>query len=263
MGTVAPDALRAERAEAAYWATYARNIPTTDDTRDTGAISVAGGYAICVQGSSIEYGLGVGTARPLRDDDLLIVDEFYGSRGLPSQLELHPAVVERDASLLYRWGYLPERTTAMLERDIGGDGAIDPRFTVEFMTSRKAEWSELVVAGQADVRETLDRERARRTTVACAHAADALVAIRIDGHLAGGGALGVTGDVAFLFCTATLPRYRRAGVHAALISARLNAGRSRGATFAFLTAPPESAAFASAEAAGFRAAYVRRRFRKP
>ena len=80
MGSVAVEALRAERAEAAYWATYARNLPTTDDTRDTGAIPVAGGYAICLQGSSIQYGLGVGTSRPLREDDLQIVDEFYGSR---------------------------------------------------------------------------------------------------------------------------------------------------------------------------------------
>lgn len=262
MGSVTAEVMRAERAEAAYWATYARNIPTTDDTRDTGAIPVAGGYAICMQGSSIEYGLGVGTSRPLREDDLRIVDEFYGSRGLPSQLELHPLVAERDAPILRAWGYKPERAVTVLERDIGADPLIPDRLSVETLTGRRAEWTDLVAAGLVDSVPADERDRIRRTTYVCACAANALVAIRVEGRLAGGGALGVTGDVAFLFCASTLPAYRRQGVHAALLAARLAIGRSRGATFAFMTAAPESAAVASAEDTGFRAAYVRRRFRK-
>lgn len=253
------DALRAERAEAAYWATYARNIPTTDDTRDTGAIPVAGGYAICLQGTSIQYGLGVGTSRPLREDDLRIVDEFYGSRRLVSRLELHPTVAERDAPIVARWGYRPERAVAMLEREIGSDPALPPAFSVETLTTRRSEWTELVAAGLLDVTPRSEVERLRRTTHVCASAASALVAIRVDGKLAGGGALGVTGDAAFLFCASTLPEFRRRGVHAALIGARLAIGRSRGATFAFMTAEPNSDAFASAESAGFSATYVRQR----
>lgn len=262
MGLAAVEALRAERAEAAYWATYARNIPTTDDTRDTGAVPVAGGYAICLQGSSIQYGLAVGTARPLRSDDLLIVDEFYGNRGLVSQLELHPLVAERDAHILAQWGYRPTIATAILERDITHDPAIPERFVVESLSSRKVEWTELVVAGLGDTTPPGELERVRRTTYACASAANALVGIRVEGRLAGGGALGVTGDVAFLFCSSTLPAYRGTGAETASIDARIAIGRSRGATFAFMTAPPESPAFADAEAAGFRATYVRRRFRK-
>ncbi len=262
MGPLAVESLRAERAEAAYWATYARNIPTTDDTRDTGAISVAGGYAICLQGSSIDYGLGVGTARPLREDDLRIVDEFYGSRRLASRLELHPRVAERDAPLLGRWGYRPEGQTTMLERGIETDPAIPPALTVETLTTHRLGWTDLVVAGLTDGTPAADLERLRRTVHVCASAADALVGIRVEGRLAGGGALGVTGDAAFLFCASTLPEYRRLGVHAALIAARLAIGRSRGATFAFLTAPPESAALLSARAAGFSPTYVRQRLRK-
>jgi GNAT superfamily N-acetyltransferase len=262
MGPVAIEALRAERAEAAYWATYARNLPTTDDTRDTGAVAVAGGYAIYLQGTSLEYGLGVGTARPLREDDLRIVDEFYGSRGLTSRLELHPQVATRDAALVLRWGYRPERTMAMLERDIDADPVIPAHVSVEMLTARKHEWTELVVAGRADLVGGRDAELTRRSTQVCASAASALVAVRVDGRLAGGGALGVTGDAAFLFCASTLPEFRRRGVHAALIAARLALGRSRGATFAFLTAEPGSPALLSAQAAGFTTSYVRQRLRK-
>jgi hypothetical protein len=262
MGLVTMDVLRAERAEAAYWATYARNIPTTDDTRDTGAIPVAGGYAICLQGTLLQYGLGVGTSRPLREDDFRIVDEFYGSRRLPSRLELHPVVAERDASIVARWGYRPERAIAMLEREIGPDPLLPAGFSVETLTTRKLEWTELVAAGLRDTAPRADIERLRRTTHVCASAAGALVAIRVEGKLAGGGALGVTGDAAFLFCASTLPEYRRRGVHAALIGARLAIGRSRGATFAFMTAAPDSDALASAESAGFSATYVRQRLLK-
>jgi GNAT superfamily N-acetyltransferase len=262
MGLVTVDALRAERAEAAYWATYARNIPTTDDTRDTGAIPVAGGYAICLQGTSIQYGLGVGTSRPLREDDLRIVDEFYGRRRLQSRLELHPGVAERDAGILARWGYRPERSVTMLESEIGADPVAPAGFGIENLTTRRLEWTELVAAGLMDSVPPADIERVRRTTQVCASAASALVAIRVDGRLAGGGALGVTGDAAFLFCASTLPDYRRRGVYAALIGARLAIGRSRGATFAFMTAAPESAALASAENSGFTPTYVRRRLHK-
>jgi hypothetical protein len=262
MGLVTVDALRAERAEAAYWATYARNIPTTDDTRETGAIPVAGGYAICLQGTSIRYGLGVGTSRPLREDDLRIVDEFYGSRRLTSRLELHPVVAERDAQIVARWGYRREREVTMLEREIDTDPVVPLGFSVETLTTRKLEWTQLVTAGLLDSVASADSDRIRRTTHVCASAASALVAIRLDGRLVGGGALGVTGDAAFLFCASTLPDYRRRGVHAALIGARLAIGRSRGATFAFMTAAPGSDALASAESAGFAATYVRQRLQK-
>ena len=150
----------------------------------------------------------------------------------------------------------------MLECEIGPDAAIPAGLAVENLSARRGEWIDLVVAGLADTIAPDDLDRARRTTRVCASAANALVAIRIDGKLAGGGALGVTGDAAFLFCGSTLPEFRRRGVHTALIAARLAIGRSRGATFAFMTAPPDSAALDSAKGAGFTATYVRRRLLK-
>ncbi len=262
MMPVAVEMFRTERAEAAYWATYARNIPTTDETRDTGAVPVAGGYAIYLQGTTVDCGLGVGTSRPLREDDLRIVDEFYGSRNLRSTLELHPLVAERDGRLVQRWGYRLEGMRAMLERDITME-ALPPALSVETMTGRKSEWTDLVADGLADTVAASERARLRRTTGVCANAAGALFAVRINGRLAGGGALGVTGDSAFLFCSSTLPEFRRRGVHAALVRARIDAGRARGATFAFMTTPPNSPALQSALAAGFTATYVRQRLRKP
>jgi GNAT superfamily N-acetyltransferase len=150
----------------------------------------------------------------------------------------------------------------MLECELGADPVISPTFVVELMTTRRNEWVDLVVAGQADTVAAANLERMRRTTYVCASAASALVAIRLEGRLAGGAALGVTGDAAFLFCAATLPEFRGRGVYAALIGARLAIGRSRGATFAFMTTPTESVALRGAQAAGFRPTYVRQRLLK-
>jgi GNAT superfamily N-acetyltransferase len=253
----------AESAEAAFWATYARNIPTTDETRDTGAVSVAGGYAICLQGTSLDYGLAVGCGRPLRPDDLRIVDEFYGHRGLRSRLELHPDVVARDGALLAEWGYDRELDVVVLERELTGEaGRADGEIRVEAMTGRRAEWIDVAISASVDAVVPGERGRLRRTTLACAAAAHALFGARVDGRLAGVAALGVTGEAAFLFAAAVLPEFRRSGAHAALIAARLRYARSRGAVCAFMKAPAGSPAIAGAEQSGFVPAYTRHRLRK-
>jgi hypothetical protein len=130
------------------------------------------------------------------------------------------------------------------------------------MKNRRSEWVELVVAGFAETAGTTDTARLRRATAVCAAAANDIFGARVGGRFAGGGALAVNGDAALLFSASTLPEFRRSGVHAALIGARLNAAQARGATFAFLKASAGSGSMPSARAAGFEAAYVRRRLRK-
>jgi len=263
MGAVTgPAATRADRAEAGFWAAFARNIPTSDETRDTGAVPVAGGYAIALQGTYLEYGLAVGSARALRADDLRIVDDFYAARGIPSRLELHPAVVQRDAELLAAWGYEPEFAVTILEREISGPGTASGAVAIESMKNRRAAWIDLVVEGFADTVDPAGHPRLRRATQVCAAAASDVFGARIDGRFAGGGALAVIGDAALLLSASTLPEFRRRGVHTALIAARLAGARARGATYGFLKATNESGSVPSARAAGFHAVYDRCRMRK-
>jgi GNAT superfamily N-acetyltransferase len=263
MGVIAsPAAGRAERAEAGFWAGYARNIPTSDETRDTGAVPVAGGYALALQGTYLEYGLAVGSTRALRPDDLRIVDEFYGDRGVPSRLELHPAVAERDAQLLAKWGYERELELTVLERALPAAPIVPGDFAVESMKNRRSEWVDLVVTGFLDTVDADGLARLRRTVSVCAAAATDLFGARAGGKFAGGAALAMNGDAALLLSASTLPEFRHSGVHSALMSARLQAAQSRGATYAFLKAPGAAHAVPSAIAAGFAVAYVRPRLRK-
>jgi len=90
------ETMRAERCEGGLWATYARNIATSADTKDTGAIAVAGGFAICLQGTFLEYAIGIGARGPLDETDFSAVEAFYGRRGLPARMELHEEVAARD-----------------------------------------------------------------------------------------------------------------------------------------------------------------------
>ncbi|GAC1426228.1 MAG: GNAT family N-acetyltransferase [Candidatus Velthaea sp.] len=263
MGAIAAAAgTRAELTEAGFWASYARNIPTTDETRDTGAVPVAGGYAICVQGTRLDYAMGVGRTRPLRPADLAALDEFYGSRKLPAQVELHEAVAERDADLLAAWGYVPVTRLAVLEREIGHAPLPDPPIAVEPMTGRRAEWIDLVVAASADSTPPAQVEQLRRSFALSATAGLLQFGARIDGRLVGGASLGMSGDIAFLMAAATLPAFRGRGVQTALIAARLQAAQTRGATYAFMKTEIDSPAMRSAERAGFTRIYDRVRMRK-
>ena len=262
MGAIAASTgSRAEVAESVFWASYARNIPTTGDTRDTGAVPVAGGYALCVQGTWLDYALAAGRMLPLRADDLQTLDGFYTSRGLVPQAELHPTVAERDADLLTAWGYAPVRTVAVLERDIAA-GLPEPALTVESMDGRRSEWTELLVAAFADATAPSEADRLRRSLAASIAAGAQLFAARVDGRLVGGASLGMYGDVGFLMGAATLANFRNRGVHEALIAARLRAAEARGATYAFLKTDPDSTSMRSAERAGFTRAYDRVRMRK-
>jgi GNAT superfamily N-acetyltransferase len=79
----------------------------------------------------------------------------------------------------------------------------------------------------------------------------------IDGQPVGGGAVFLDRGVALLAGAATLPPYRRRGVHAALHHARLAAARRAGCDLALQGAMPGSTSQRNAERRGFRVAYTR------
>ena len=95
----------AERAEAAFWAAFLRNRNVDAGTAGDGAVSVAGGYALCVVGTMLTHALGAGSTRPLRADDCEVVEGFYAARGLPAAFELDEAALVRDEALLRERGY--------------------------------------------------------------------------------------------------------------------------------------------------------------
>jgi GNAT superfamily N-acetyltransferase len=246
-------------AAARLWAAFLRNRNVDAGTAGDGAIPVAGGYALYVRGTRFDFALGAGTTRPLRDDDLAVVEEFYAARAHPACFQLDEAVLARDGALLRGRGYAEDdETLAVLEAPAGAAPPAGP-VTVRPTTNRRA-WAELALRGFAD--GASDAGLLRRSLETTAAAAHVLVVASIAGEDAGAGALGIAGETALLWSAAVLPAFRRRGVHQALLGARLALAHERGATAAALQTVADSPAERSAAKLGFARTGLRRRMRR-
>jgi GNAT superfamily N-acetyltransferase len=80
---------------------------------------------------------------------------------------------------------------------------------------------------------------------------------RLDGDVAGGGAIRVTDGLAQLSGAATLPPFRRRGVQSALLRARLLDAARQGCDLAVVTTEPASKSQENVQRAGFSLLYAR------
>jgi len=232
--------MRPDRIEAAFWAGIARNVATTAETKDTGAVPVAGGYAVVVQGSGLAVALGIGTRRPLRADDLQTIGTFFAQRGLAPRIEIAGDVYERDGEMLAAAGYRLERRLGIYGCD--ALTALPAPGLAPVTGLKRAAW---IAAFGASLE---------------ANAASALGAIRGEhGELVAGSAIAVNGDTALVLFWAGPPGPAAA---AALISG-LAAAQSRGAIRAFLKLADEDPLSDTARSLGFGVVETRLRLAIP
>ncbi len=250
----------ADRAVASHWAAFLRNRNVDAGTAGDGAIPVAGGYALYVAGTMLDFAIGAGSTRPLRDDDLTVIEEFYSARRHPARLELDEAVLARDEPLLRDRGYADEDVTlALLEGPVAAE-APPGRIAVRTTTNQRA-WTELATRAFDD-RGDQRPDMLRRTMQSEAAAADVLVIASLDGHDAGVAALKIYRDLALLTSGAVLPAFRRQGVHRALTAARLTLAHERDATRAALKTLAGSPVEDAAKRFGFARTGLLRRVRR-
>jgi GNAT superfamily N-acetyltransferase len=244
-----------DRVEAALWAAYLRNRNVDAGTAGDGAIPVAGGYAIYVADSMLDFAVAAGSTRPLREDDLAVVEEFYRARAHPGRFELDETVLERDGDVLRGRGYVVEDLTlAILEGPTLAAAPPSP-IAVRTTTNRRG-WTDLATLAFADGAPPGDA--LRHTLEASAAFAHVLCVASVDGQDAGVAGLAVYDDLALLVSGAVLPAFRGRGVHTALFGARLALAHARGATRAAVKAVPGSAV----ERASHHFAFVRTGIRK-
>jgi GNAT superfamily N-acetyltransferase len=248
-----------DRVEAALWAAYLRNRNVDAGTAGDGAIPVAGGYAIYVADSMLDFAVGAGSTRPLREDDLTVVEEFYGARAHPARFELDEAVLSRDGELLRARDYAVEDLTlAILEgptRAATAPGPVEVRTT----TNRRA-WTELATRAFADWGP--EQGPLRHTLEASAAVAQVLCIASLDGQDVGVAGLAVYDDLALLVSGAVLPAFRGRGVHTALLGARLVLAHALGATRAAVKTVPDSAVERSSRHFDFARTGIRKRVRR-
>jgi GNAT superfamily N-acetyltransferase len=248
--------MNADRAEAAFWAAFLRNRNVEAATAGDGAVAVAGGYALCVVGTYHQVALAIGSTRALRSDDLAVLQAFYSRRGLPVRLEVRDEVLERDRELFDTEGYaIADARFSLLETGAVPD---QPGSQIKVRPSGdRAAWVRLVTRAFAEGHPPDDE--LRRSAEISAAAATRLFVAELEGAAAGAGAVGVSGDVAYLYSAAVLPQYRRRGIHQALLHARVAFGAEQGASRSAFKTIEGSAAERSAQAAGFTRSTILRR----
>ncbi len=228
-------------------------------------IRVAGGIACFAgPGSWCNLVLGIGLSGPVTLEELDRIETFYAGKGVPIRMELSPYVDPGLLATLAARGFKLVRFENLLARELREDedpwaGATLP----EGIVVRKMEPGEeerfVEVSGsgfrpegepmaEADREVSLRMVQNPRTISVMAWAGSDAV---------GAGSAEVRGEVAALFGTSVLPAYRKRGIQAALIRARLVEARARGATVATIGSLPGEPTERNVQRVGFRVVCTR------
>jgi GNAT superfamily N-acetyltransferase len=210
--------------------------------------------------------LGLGLGCGVRDEDIEAIEVFYAERGCPVQIELCPLAAPDLASRLTRRGYILQAFENELARPTPAQPvpvscAADTRVEAD---AAEGPWLDVVSRGFAV---------ADRGGPADPHPADTVMAIGdvmrqfihpdvvryvawVDGAAAAGGLSFVSDRVLGVFGTATLPRFRRRGLQAAIVATAMNRACGR-ADVIMATTEPGSASQRTFERLGFQVLYTR------
>jgi GNAT superfamily N-acetyltransferase len=254
-------ARRLEIASAWRGIQYARAVQILHPDLGASVEPVAGGYAIYA-GSPfpVNRAAGLGMDHVVLCLDLERVEQFYRSRGAVPRVEVCPLADPSLLHLLRVNGYRLEQFFSVLARTISPDEAglttsPDVRVSIAGPEERDL-WLQIVAEG-FDGTDVPTQE----TLAILAPNFDAKTAMcflaRIDGEAAGGGAVILHEGVAELCSASTRPAFRRRGVQAALLSARMGVAREAGCDLSMVVTSPGTASQRNVERAGFRLAYTK------
>lgn len=236
------------------------------------SVPLAGGAACCAgPGSPLDKIVGLGFAGAPDPAALAEIEARYHQRGLPAVAEVSSHADPEVFATLAERGYRLTAHEDVLGRATAPSAApaarradgIDVR---PVRTDGESEaWFGALLDGfaAADAQGVPSHDAFPRDVVAASMrdmvAIDGLTrfAAWIDGELAGGGSLRVSGPVAHLCGAATLPRYRRRGVQSALVAARLAAAAAAGCEVAVTVTQPGSKSQQNMTRQGFALCYVR------
>jgi GNAT superfamily N-acetyltransferase len=233
-------------------------------------LPVAGGYACFAEAASpMNKVVGLGFDG-LPDEAVLgEIERAFAARGAATRVELSSLADPEITALLSGRGYRLDEFENVLGRPIH-----DERPPVTDVRVRRADnltaWVNVVVEGfahpdgegpvshehfPADIIERAERDIEKA-------GATAYVAL-CDGVVAGGAMMRLTDGIAQLAGAATAPAFRRRGVQAALLAARLAEAADAGCEIAVVTTAPGSKSQRNVQRRGFQLLYTRAILVKP
>ncbi|WP_026256713.1 GNAT family N-acetyltransferase [Mycobacterium sp. 155] len=234
------------------------------------AVPVAGGYACCAEPySPLNKVVGLGFDG-VPDTALLgEVEHMMAARGAATQVELSTLADPAIAPLLTGRGYRLAGFENVLGRVV--DGVEESVAGVEVRRADDLDaWVDVVVHGFAHPdgvgvpsHEEFPRDVIERVERDMEKAGAAAYIALCDGVVAGGGSARFADGIAQLTGAATAPAYRRRGVQAALLAARLADAEAAGCEIAVVTTAPGSQSQQNVQRRGFQLLYTRAILLKP
>lgn len=220
---------------------------------------LAGGCAVFAGISSmLTHALGLGLNGPVAAGDVQRLEAFFRVRGAPARIDLcpyaHPTLLE----ILGPRGYAITEFNSVLVRPLSGEQPSPPDSRVrECVPEERDVWARTVAAGFFERAELSEDETIVGQTIFRLPGSRCFLACAPDGGPAAGAAMSIRNGLATLFADGTVPAFRNAGLHAALIRARLNAAIAAGCDMATASTLPGSASQRNYERLGFRVVYTK------
>ncbi len=224
---------------------------------------LGGGRAVLVRrGSPVNKLIGAGFDGALDDSELAAVEEAWAAQGEPMRVELSTLAAPEVGPQLSGRGYRLDGFDNVLGM------SVEPAAGVNGISVDDADddvvWRELAVDGSlhpddsAVTAEVHAREAIESVYLDLVRA-DGFrrVVARVEGEPAGVATLRLDGDVALLCGATTVPRFRRRGVQAAMLAARMNLAHQAGARVAVVTTAPGSQSMRNVMRRGCALLYAR------
>ncbi len=229
------------------------------------SIHVAGGIATFTGiDSPISQVIGAGLDASIAETELDRLEDFFRTRGAPAILELSSFASPSFLEMLNRRGYTVVEFSHVMWRKCehgkkfapASSGIAIRELAANLRPEEAKLYTEVVSKGFAELlpvtQELLDVVEGF-----CYDPQGRCFLASMDGHPAGGGAAALFDGVGTLGGASVLPQFRRRGIHAALMVARMSWLASQQCEWFLSVAHPGSASQRNMERFGFRLAYAR------
>jgi GNAT superfamily N-acetyltransferase len=258
-------ARRLESAVARDLDAFADTCMHLDPALHSARVEFAGGLALFLApGSPINMIYGAGFSGPVTGEEFDAVERFYAEHGTRAAISLCPHADDALIAQLGVRGWMATDFENVLLRELDDASARrlpapapGVEFTVATTAEERASWAALSSAAFS-APEPPSAESVRMGLGMAASTQMTLLTGRVDGVDAGTGALQLMPDgLGWLMSDATLPPYRRRGVHSALLAERVRLAAEAGCDLAVAEARPGSASQRNMERLGLRVVYTR------
>jgi GNAT superfamily N-acetyltransferase len=202
---------------------------------------------------------GLGVFEELTPQTLDIIERFYRDRGAPVFHEVSPLAGVAALDLLCARNYRPIEISSILYRPVT-NSSIQEHSNIRVRVTGPQEaplWTQVNARGWSHEHPELVDFLLQSGALASAREQSVCFLGELDGQPGAAGTLCIHEGVALFAGAATVPEFRRRGLQAALLEARMSYASDHGCDLAMMVAEIGSNSQRNAERKGFRIAYTR------